>query len=494
MARNRVVQNAGAATLQVVVSGAVMFGLYRYLIATIGVEQLGIWSVVLATTSASRITELGLTGSVVRFVAKYLANAEPRAAGEVVQTAVLSIGVFVGLVLCAAYYPAHWILAQVIPASALHAATELLPYAVMSLWVTTLGGVFQSALDGCQRSDLRSLFVTGNSLLTLITAMVLVPRFGLQGLAYAQLALSLVLATASWCCLKRELQELPAFPHRWNRSLFREMMRYGANFQIISLVTTSFDPVTKSLLSKFGNLSMVGYYEAASRMIMQLRSLLVSPNQVLVPLIAGLQETDSDQVRNMYVKSYRLQAFLSLPLYAGIFSVAPEISRLWIGSYQPTFVLYLLLLVAGWFLNSFVNPAYFSGLGTGKMRWNTLAHLLIAALNVVLGIGLGVAFGGTGVVFGWVIALVLGSSVVIVGFHHDNRIPLIEMFPRENLWLIVGSAAGIAASWAVYFRLQYGSAIIGTALICALAFLGAIAIPGWRHPMRAQLFGMISGR
>jgi O-antigen/teichoic acid export membrane protein len=192
--------------------------LYRYLIATIGVERLGIWSVVLATTSASRITELGLTGSVVRFVAKYLASDDHKNASDIVQTAVLSLGGFVGFVLLAAYFPSLWILSRVLPAAAIPQADALLPYALASLWFTTMSGVFLSALDGCQRTDMRALFNTGSSVLTLLASMLLVPKFGLLGLAYGQLGLAGILLVASWICVKLELTELPRIPFRWRRS------------------------------------------------------------------------------------------------------------------------------------------------------------------------------------------------------------------------------------------------------------------------------------
>ena len=35
---------------------------------------------------------------------------------------------------------------------------------------------------------------------------------------------------------------------------------------------------------------MVGYYEMASRLVVQLRSLIVSANQVMIPVIAESQE------------------------------------------------------------------------------------------------------------------------------------------------------------------------------------------------------------
>jgi hypothetical protein len=52
--------NAGTSIVQVILSGVILFVLYRFLLITIGVEQLGIWSIVLATTTVTHISNLGL--------------------------------------------------------------------------------------------------------------------------------------------------------------------------------------------------------------------------------------------------------------------------------------------------------------------------------------------------------------------------------------------------------------------------------------------------
>ena len=69
----RLISNAAVSVVQTVISGVVLFLLYRYLLDHLGTEQLGLWSVILASTSVARLSDLGLTGSVVKFVARYRA-------------------------------------------------------------------------------------------------------------------------------------------------------------------------------------------------------------------------------------------------------------------------------------------------------------------------------------------------------------------------------------------------------------------------------------
>ncbi|MGC8744981.1 MAG: polysaccharide biosynthesis C-terminal domain-containing protein, partial [Verrucomicrobiia bacterium] len=60
--------------IQIISVGIALFFLYRFLLKTIGVEQFGIWSLVLSTTSIIGAANLGISGSIVKFVAKYIAR------------------------------------------------------------------------------------------------------------------------------------------------------------------------------------------------------------------------------------------------------------------------------------------------------------------------------------------------------------------------------------------------------------------------------------
>ena len=491
MAGPRITRNAAAAVLQVLVSGLTLFLLYRYLLGSIGIERMGIWSIVLATTSAARLTELGFSGGVVKFVAKFLSYDDFDSAGRAAETAALALALVVGCVLLAAYWPVIWFLAKFLPGSALPEARALVPYALLALWIATIAGIFQSALDGCQRTDLRAAFAIANSILYLVLALLLVPRFGLLGLAYVQVALAIALAVVSWMFLRRQLPGLPLLPSRWSRVHLRSLLGYGLTIQFNTVLMLLADPVTKALLSKFGNLSMVGWYDMAVRMVMQLRALLTAPNQVLVPIFARLHESGSAGVVSMYRDTYQLQAFLALPYYAMVVAVLPSVSSLWIGHLEHSFVLFSILLVVGWSLNGFVNPAYFANLGTGRMRWNTVAHVVIGLLNCLLGAIAGLWLGGVAVVVAWVVALVIGSSVVVLAFHRENRMPLRELVPAGSGWLLVACCIGVALAWFSYFRLTTDLHAIVRLVVGATA-CAAVALPAmWLHPMRGRVLRLL---
>lgn len=485
--KRQILINAIMSVIQIVVIGVVLFILYGFLLNTIGVEQLGIWSLVLATTSVTQIANLGLSGSVVKFVAKYIARRENENVSGVIQTASISVGVFVALVLMIGYPIAKWILGLVILAESLPSALAILPYAFLALLIMIVTSIFQAGLDGHQRIDIRSVLLMGGALLHLFLCFMLAPRYGLMGIAYARVVQNITILLSSWFFLKKYLPSLPIFPYKWNKSLFKEIIGYGINFQVISVTTMLYDPITKTLLSKFGGLSMVGYYEMASKMIHQFRALIVSANQVLVPAIADLKEKAPEKIQSIYLSSYQLLFYLALPLYSLIIISMAIISELWIGHYEGIFVIFGTLLAIGWFLNTLNAPAYFANLGTGELRWNVTSHIVIALLNVGLGFLLGFFYGGMGVVVAWVISLALGGSIIYLSYHIRHKIPLSELLPKTSKLIIVTCLIGTISILIIQNKLDYSHNSIALNGIMILVFLMVLFIPFWFHPMRKRL-------
>ncbi len=492
MQKRQVLINTILSVVQVVIIGGVLFILYRFLFNTIGIEQIGIWSVVLATTSVVNIANLGLTASVVKFVAKYLSHGEEETVSGVIQTSAISIGLFVGFILLAAYPFANWLLSLIMPVFNLKKALSILPYALLSFWIMVISSIFHSGIDGFQRIDLRSILLMGGAIFHLILSFLLVPIHGLMGLAYAQVAQASVVLIGSWLLLKRLLPLLPIIPYKWNRKVFSEMVGYGLNFQMVSITQMLYDPITKALLTKFGGLVMTGFYEMASRMVLQFRALLVSANQVLVPVIAELQEKNPNFIQNIYRDNYRLILYISLPLYSIIIAFTPVVSLVWIGHYENTFVLFSTLLAVGWFLNTLTAPAYFVNLGMGDLRWNTIGHVIIAVSNFGLGFSLGRIYGGTAVVVAWVFSLVIGSFIIPISYHYRYKIPISNLLPKESRAVAIACMIAIFSALLIYYRVNNLFNIIVVSSMILFSFSMVVGVPLMMHPMRKRLLVWIT--
>ncbi len=488
MKHKQIFLNAASTFGQVIGSAATLFFLYRFLIRTIGIEHLGIWSLVLATTSVVTLANQGFSASIVKFVAKYAAWDRAEDASVLIQTAVITTGLALGAFSLVLYPLAGWILKIVIPAGLIEEATAILPYAFVTLWLNVVCGIFLAGLAGYELITRKNYVLLGSAVLYWALCVAFVPKYGLLGLAYAQLAQALLAFVVVWILLRQINPCLPLLPYRCNRVFFREMFAYGATFQCITVTQALREPVTKTLLAKFGGLAFTGFYDMASRWIFTLRELLAQSNLVLVPTISNLKERNPGSIAAVYRESYRLIFFMAIPTFSFLIAISPMVSQIWFGRYEPVFVTFVALLGGGWLVNVLANPAYTIDLGIGDLRWVLAGCGITAILNLGLGFLAGKYFGATAVVAASVFSLALGYIVIVVTYHRQNGVPFSQLLPRESIAIVFSSFTGVLIFFP-FLSHAPAKSILSARLISGLFFalLTMIVLPMWIHPMRRQL-------
>ena len=425
---------------------------------------------------------MGLTGSVVKFVARYRAHQDEVQAAAVVKTAAISSAITLGVLLIALYPLASFLLELSIPKALMPQAISILPWALLSLWLGSMGGTFQAGLDGCQLIATRNILLVGGNLVLLALAVWFVPDFGLNGLAICQVVQSLLMMLVAWFFLSRKLPALRSSQSLWTPHLFKEMFSYAANFQFSALAILLFDPVTKLFITYFGGLSSTALYEVASQLVIKIRAVATSAMQTLVPTVAALQEVSRDELRVLYLNSYSVLFFTTIPLFAAIVIVLPVFSKLLLGWNDPVFILFGTLLALGWGINTLGSLAYFFNLGTGDIKRNSYGQGVIAIVNVVLVSLLGSIFGALGVVVGSMVALAVGSMTTVVLLCRSMKIPFKTLITQENyVFLCVMIVSVIASSvWTPIFDSDNEFWLYEMIKITSFIFLALFFM--WLHP------------
>lgn len=464
MQKSKLFFNSIAAIGQVLIVGIVYLVLYRYLLVTLGIELLGVWSLIIASTSLALIANFGISTSIIKFVATYYArNDFDRLRKLIFTAAVFIIGTYsiisVVILIAGTYVLPHFIEAKYLPI-----ALEILPFSLLSLIINALGGVISSCLDGIQKNYIKSYIVSFSSIVLFALSVLLTPKFGLKGLIFAQIFQAIIVLVASIYYLSKSIKSIFTLQWNWSKSLFKEIINYGIKMQALSFMQMSFEPVTKALLSKYGGLAMVGYYEMASRLVTQLRSLIVSANQVIIPVVAEAKETKETYVKELYIKTFSIVLLFDIVLITGIIITAPIVSFLWIGKIVPFFLFAVVLNSVVAFVNICSNPAYFSYLGEGKLNWLIYSYIAITVLNPILSYFLGIEFNGYGVVVGWNIAFLIGSLLVLFSYHQKNHISLKSLLSLHDLWFIF--LASLTSIFGYYSIISWFDSKLNYLFIC----------------------------
>lgn len=433
VSKKLVVLNVITSGAQVVFVGLAYFLLYRYLLSKLGIELLGVWSVVLSTSSLANLANFGITDSVIRFVALFVAEKNDQKIRRLIFTATVFLSVLFILIAAIIYPFANFILTQILPAKYIKDALVILPFSLACLIINAVNGIYASVLDGMQRNYLRNIIFSISSILLLLGTYVLVPVYNLKGVAFAQVAQSIFTLITCLIVIIIRLKYNP-LKWGWDKSIFKQIFSYGIKFQFISLATMLNEPVIKILLGKFGGMAFAGYYEMASRLISQARGVIVNATQSLVPVLVNVPK---DEMSLFYKKIFSNLFFFSLTATCLIIPSGRLISVYWIGHYQTVFYYTLMLLAFSTFINLLTSASYFYYVAKANLNVLIKTHLLLSFTNILSGALFGYLWKGFGVVYGWFFAVIVSSLYLIVYFHKDHSISLKAVSKRADCYYFI---------------------------------------------------------
>jgi O-antigen/teichoic acid export membrane protein len=484
----RVYNNAILSVSQVLISAVVLFFLYRYILDQLGPKQLGVWSVVLASVSVARLTDMGLSAAVVRQVAQHLAIADVSKAVRTVQTAVSSIGVALTVVLGAAYPIARYFLSLAMHKPELSEAIAILPWAMLSLWFGLTGAVIQSALDASRLMHVRNIVIIVCNFVYIAMVIGMVPRQGLAGLAQAQAAQSMCIFVGSWIFLRRRLPGMA--PFGWHKAEFREMLGYALHFQIAGVIGLMLEPITKFFLSRYGDVSLVAYYEMAAQVVAKARALTIAAFQAVLPEIASISDANVLAQAGAYRQSHGALLFVAVPMYLNLTLAFPAISIIWIGHVQSSFVIFGQILGIGALLGTLGVAAYFMNLGAGKLRANTACQVFMGACNLIFGWACGYLWGGSAVVLAAVASHILAQFGLLSSVRKRLGLTFGDILPAAHrvtfVWLMLGALASEAMRWGLTHERASLAGVVAPPLFFAAITVAALARHPFSHAFRRR--------
>ena len=408
------------AGLQIIASGLTLFILYKYLVTTLGVELIGVWSIVMAFSAFLRTGDFGFAGSIVKFVSVATVKNDTQKREEIISTSLTSVAVVLGVLLILFYPIIIYILPFFIEAKYINLAIELLPYSLVSVWLAVLSTLIIFIFDGINRVDIRSSFLITFNIILVVLSITMVNFFGFIGLGYAQVLQAFLQLVIAWILIKKHILLSFTIPNRWNKRIFKEIFSYSIHLQLSSLMAMMLEPISKLMLGYFGSMSSVGYFEMANRLVMQVRNIIVNANQALVPMLSKAHEESKD-IGKHYTLTLKVLFVVSLFVYSLVGLLSSFISQIWIGSYEEVFVYYSYIILLTMFINTLAGAAYFTNMGTGDVNYNTYSQIIIAVVNVLLGIVLGYFYNDIGVVLAYGISIIIGSCWLIYNFNQRKR-------------------------------------------------------------------------
>lgn len=420
--KKRISINVIFSILQVVIVGLSYLVVYKILLSKLGIEQLGVWALVLATTSVANLANFGITSGIVKFVAESYSEKQIVKIKKIIFTSFISLFLVFVFISIFIYPISTYILAYIIESKHYNLAVNILPFSLISLIVSSMSGVFTSVLEGIQKNYYKNILLIISTLIFLLGVVFFTDKYGLEGVAFSQLIQAIFLLISSYFFVAFEFKSFLIKKSYWETKIFKEIMGFGLKFQLISFLVMLFEPITKALLSKFGGLAYLGYYEMANKLIYQARAVIVNANQVMIPVMVHTISSSKQELNDIYVKNFNLTYVLSLILISILLISTPLISIFWIGSLNKDFVFCMITLSISIFINIISSPAYFACIAKGELNLLIKSHLLMTFVNIIFSSVFGLFWGGKAIVIFSSISLLVSSIYLITIFNKKNQV------------------------------------------------------------------------
>lgn len=428
----QIINNSIFSAIQIVVVSISVFFLYKYIIEVLGIEKLGLWSLILSVTSLASIGNFGFTGSLVKFTAELSVGNNFKKINAILNSSIICVGIFLAVLFMLIYFLGYNFIGFFVDYKWISISRTLLSFALTSLYINIIASLYFSILEGLNLAYLRAISFITATIIYVVLSVIFIKSYDLLGLAYAQVCQALIFLILGIVLTKRFAFEFNIFYLKWHKNLMKKVFNYGMSFQLIGIAQILYDPITKAILSKYGGLNYVAIFEMASKLVIQVRAISAGIIQNIVPKIVKLNTVfGKEKIINAYKKINNINLFLIFSTLILIIPFSNIISILLLGHSEQKFIIILIITCTGWAINALNISSYMINLGTGDLRWNVISHLTIGFLNLFFCLLIGYFYrNGVYIILSWIFALILGSSLIIAEYHRRNKISFHFIFNK----------------------------------------------------------------
>jgi len=346
----------------------------------------------------------------------------------------------------------------------------------------------------CRRELKMSLFaaraITGYVLGGAVGIALAALGWGVWSLVLLQLSQALVILVVMWTTIRWR----PRL--RFSTSSFADMARFTRHFIPASILNSVNDKVDNVLIGLFLDVTAVGYYALALKVIQTVGLLTMAPLQaVMMPVLARIA-TQRQEFAHGYTRLVTASAAAWMPAAVALGVVAPVLVPLAFGSQWVGAVPVLQAMCCA---GATVPLWFFTGQALGALGRPelyvvvTVAQLVIASVAFVVATQFGI------VAVGWAWA---GVSIVCVPLHlailrRGTGVPfgtLLSNVGRITLCGLAMAVAMLVARRAIGVSLWGMAAELAIGSVVYLGLLETVLLPGYVSSMTKLAGGLIPAR
>lgn len=413
-------RNVSAAVVAFAINIALIFATYRLVLNHGGVEALGLWAMLSAVVHFVRVGDLGMGSAAERHISAIDASAEPSRARAYLEVALLVNLMPIALLGTIGWLTINdqmeWIVAG--DAAAKIQGQSVLPIMILAVVASSVSNVMAGGLRGLHHGYIVAYLSIAGAVLNLVIVCVVVPDFGITGLALAQLVQNCCLAISSWLLFARFISRPNVAPcprgvTHLRSSILRALLTFSLKAQLVNFLNGAFEPLSKMLVGNLSGLGILGLYEVAYKIVALPRNAVVAGVLGLTPAMTRLHVIKNPDLGSLFRRSKTIVSFAICSLSTLLIIASPVASVIFMGEIDIRLVAFIILISLGFLVNTLSAPAYALGFSTGRLKPNLVAASLSVLILVLLGPTLGWLWPTYGVPISAAVSLGVGGIYIL---------------------------------------------------------------------------------
>ena len=450
MKLNQVKTGAVLSYLLIICNSLYGFLITPYIISSLGDAEYGVYKTIAALAGTIMVLDVGLGGTVTRYVAKYRATNEEHRISEFVSMSFLQATILcvviafvsIGIVLLVPYtYAKTFTQTQIDKAQLLFAVFAL--NMLLHVW----GGILSGIITG------HNQFIFSNTVKLLrifIRAICVIILLQMCSNALVLVLLDTVVIVVFMVVETIYIQK--NFPVRIQRtrldtSLFFESGKYTLLAFLVSMVYQVGGNLDNVVIGAISGPALVTIYSIGLLIYNMFQNLSMGIAGLMLPTVSKTLENDknNENTTNLIVRVGRAQFILLGAAATGFICIGKDFINLWIGpDYKDVYLITIILMLPAMF-ELCVNTCLAVLRAKNKTAFFTLVMILSAALNAGITILAVKYWSYLGAAIGTALSVIVGNLVVMnIYFTKKMELPMIKIYAMilSRIWLCLLIAGG----------------------------------------------------
>jgi O-antigen/teichoic acid export membrane protein len=423
-----------------------------WMLARMGSERFGLWSLLTVIAGTYAAFDLGLAGSLTKFVAEFRAKGD-RAGLRAIYTQGVWFYAALGALFLAIIVLARGPLLGLfrVPVALRHEAGTALLAAAVAYALLNGFTFLSSVLAGLHRLDLWNRILIVTTLIQFAGVIIVLRSGGGVPALFLNTGVGLLVGiVASRMAIRRLAPEVGFDIAPGPPGLLRRMMRYSAAIQIVNLGVLAQFQLDKVLFGSMLSLAAVGNYELGFRVVSALWSV---PALLLPPLLPAVAHLDAvgerERVARLYRRASRYVLAVAFPIAAGVIALSPPLFQAWLGPGHGDAAIAAIALAGMLAVNILTGVGSAIVRGAGRPGLEARYQLLAMVLHLSLSLTLIPRWGFRGGMVASAMSTAIASLWFVRAFHRHLGEPLPPFVQQIVLPPLAGAVlAGVAAWWA----------------------------------------------